>query len=105
LYTSYVYSGSETAGLYMMVWIIGALPLEHGIDDTHELVGHKRERDQMVFAPLTLAIIDSSRHQISATGCEGGMLDGATQVGRAPLAHFALPGRLPRLMQLWIHAG
>ena len=65
---------------YMSLGIIGALPLEHRIDDAHQLVSHMRERDQMGFAALSLAVIDGLKHGIEATGGERGMPDRPAQV-------------------------
>ena len=60
----------------MLLGIIRALSLQHGVDDTYQRVGHMRERNQMVFASLPLAVIDRVEHRIEATGGEGRILAG-----------------------------
>jgi hypothetical protein len=78
-----VNSGSGLTGLYMIVRIIRALSLEHSVDNPHELVGHMRQGDQMVFAPSALAVINRPEHRIAAAGGQRGMPDRPAQVRRA----------------------
>jgi len=58
------------------------------------------ERDQMVFAPLALAVINGLEHGVEPTGGEGRMPNRPAEIWRAPFAHLGFAARLPRLMQL-----
>ncbi len=88
----------------MIMWMIGALSCEPGVDDPRQLVGHGRECDQVRLAPLTLAVIKSVEHRVETARGKRRMPDRPAQVWRAALAHLRLAGRLPGLMELGVAA-
>jgi hypothetical protein len=59
--------------------VIGTFPFKHRVDHAHQLVGHMRERDQMVFAPLARAFIDGLEHGTVPAGGNGGRPDRPVQ--------------------------
>jgi hypothetical protein len=86
----------------MRAWNIRTLSLQDGVYDARQLIGDMGECDQMVLAPLALALIDGLEHGVEPTRGESRMPDGPPQVWRAAFAHLGLPGRLPGLMELGI---
>jgi hypothetical protein len=75
------------------MWIIEVLALEHSIDDVCRLMGDMGDSEQVMFAPLALAVIDSPDHGVNATGRQIGMPDDPWKIQRARFTPLPLAGR------------
>ena len=86
---------------------IGTIVFEHGKHDVEHFVGDMAERDGVMFAAVSLAVVNGLEEWIvgKVDGDRGGLHDGGAKVFVAALGHCAFAGGLTAVVKPHVDSG